>query len=137
MLYKILQQILYGSLHVYTWGKLLYDNFDTFTLLTSSKYAKFGDTCICAKSLVHSHLPIYDNHVIQCDCFFLFQEDWPEGYQLASKMNFRFPQTVAVPLKTLIPNASPDAIRLMTDMMHWNPQRRPTCMQVCMQTRAR
>ncbi|XP_074549975.1 serine/threonine-protein kinase MAK isoform X2 [Halichoeres trimaculatus] len=55
--------------------------------------------------------------------------DWPEGYQLASAMNFRFPQCVPTPLKTLIPNASNEAITLMKDLLQWDPKKRPTAVQ--------
>ncbi|XP_057680789.1 serine/threonine-protein kinase MAK isoform X1 [Corythoichthys intestinalis] len=55
--------------------------------------------------------------------------DWPEGYQLASAMNFRFPQCVPTPLKTLIPNASREAIALMKDLLQWDPKKRPTAVQ--------
>ncbi|KFP44098.1 Serine/threonine-protein kinase MAK [Chlamydotis macqueenii] len=57
------------------------------------------------------------------------KSDWPEGYHLASAMNFRFPQCVPISLKTLIPNASNEAIRLMSDMLNWNPKKRPTASQ--------
>ncbi|KAM6176831.1 serine/threonine-protein kinase MAK isoform 2-T2 [Erethizon dorsatum] len=57
------------------------------------------------------------------------KSDWPEGYQLASSMNFRFPQCVPVNLKTLIPNASSEAIHLMTEMLNWDPKKRPTASQ--------
>ncbi|KAF7214078.1 serine/threonine-protein kinase MAK isoform X3 [Nothobranchius furzeri] len=55
--------------------------------------------------------------------------DWPEGYQLASAMNFRFPQCVPTHLKTLIPNASNEAITLMKDLLQWDPKSRPTAVQ--------
>ncbi|KAM9726225.1 serine/threonine-protein kinase ICK-like isoform 1-T1 [Menidia menidia] len=55
--------------------------------------------------------------------------DWPEGYQLASAMNFRWPQCVPSHLKTLIPNASPEAIHLMTDLLQWDPKKRPASAQ--------
>ncbi|XP_060920485.1 serine/threonine-protein kinase MAK isoform X8 [Labrus mixtus] len=55
--------------------------------------------------------------------------DWPEGYQLASAMNFRFPQCVPTHLKTLIPNASNEAIVLMKDLLQWDPKKRPTAVQ--------
>ena len=32
-------------------------------------------------------------------------------------------------LKDLIPNASPEAIQLMRDMLMWDPKKRPTCAQ--------
>uniref|UniRef100_A0A1A8HJ86 non-specific serine/threonine protein kinase n=1 Tax=Nothobranchius korthausae TaxID=1143690 RepID=A0A1A8HJ86_9TELE len=57
------------------------------------------------------------------------KNDWPEGYQLASAMNFRWPQCVPNNLKTLIPNASPDAIHLMTDLLQWDPKKRPASAQ--------
>ncbi|XP_063769024.1 serine/threonine-protein kinase MAK isoform X3 [Eleginops maclovinus] len=55
--------------------------------------------------------------------------DWSEGYQLASAMNFRFPQCVPTHLKTLIPNASNEAITLMRDLLQWDPKKRPTAVQ--------
>ncbi|XP_013870081.1 serine/threonine-protein kinase ICK isoform X2 [Austrofundulus limnaeus] len=55
--------------------------------------------------------------------------DWPEGYQLASAMNFRWPQCVPNNLKTLIPNASPEAIHLMIDLLQWDPRKRPASAQ--------
>lgn len=61
---------------------------------------------------------------------FFLQNDWPEGFQLASAMNFRWPQCVPNNLKTLIPNASSDAIHLMTDLLQWDPKKRPTTVQV-------
>nr|XP_056710253.1 serine/threonine-protein kinase MAK [Euleptes europaea] len=54
------------------------------------------------------------------------KSDWPEGYQLAAAMNFRFPQCVSINLKTLIQNASNEAIQLMNEMLNWDPKRRPT-----------
>ncbi|XP_075682757.1 serine/threonine-protein kinase MAK isoform X2 [Rhinoderma darwinii] len=58
------------------------------------------------------------------------KSDWSEGYQLAASMNFRFPQCVPINLKTLIPNASEEALTLMRDMLHWDPKKRPTASQV-------
>lgn len=56
--------------------------------------------------------------------------DWPEGYQLSSAMNFRWPQCVPNNLKTLIPNASSEAVQLLRDMLQWDPKKRPTASQV-------
>ncbi|KAF7691836.1 hypothetical protein HF521_010803 [Silurus meridionalis] len=55
--------------------------------------------------------------------------DWLEGHQLAAAMNFRFPQCVSTPLKTLIPNASNEALTLMKDLLYWDPKKRPTAVQ--------
>ncbi|KAG9479257.1 hypothetical protein GDO78_012762 [Eleutherodactylus coqui] len=57
------------------------------------------------------------------------KSDWSEGYQLAAAMNFRFPQCVPINLKTLIPNASDEAITFMRDMLQWDPKKRPTASQ--------
>ncbi|XP_056148398.1 serine/threonine-protein kinase ICK-like [Lampris incognitus] len=54
------------------------------------------------------------------------KNDWPEGYQLASAMNFRWPQCVPSNPRTLIPNASAEAIHLMRDLIQWDPKKRPT-----------
>ncbi|CAL8299850.1 unnamed protein product [Merluccius merluccius] len=53
------------------------------------------------------------------------KNDWPEGFQLASAMNFRWPQCVPSNLRTLIPNASTEAIHLMRDLLQWDPKKRP------------
>lgn len=50
-------------------------------------------------------------------------------------MNFRFPQCVPTPLKTLIPNASNEAITLMKDLLQWDPKKRPTAVQVEQESR--
>ena len=51
---------------------------------------------------------------------------WPYGHQLAANMSFRFPQCVGGDLSQIIPQASRDAIQLMSDLMSWNPKKRPT-----------
>ncbi|KAI5720187.1 hypothetical protein M8J77_003126 [Diaphorina citri] len=57
------------------------------------------------------------------------RRDWPEGYTLASNMNFKFPQFRRVPFTSIIPHASPDAIHLMESMLAYNPSKRPTAQQ--------
>ncbi|XP_011155492.1 serine/threonine-protein kinase dyf-5 isoform X2 [Solenopsis invicta] len=57
------------------------------------------------------------------------KEDWPEGYQLATAMNFKFPNFTRTSLGVLIPNASQEAVVLMEDMLQWNPIKRPTAQQ--------
>ncbi|KAF2354266.1 Protein kinase domain [Trinorchestia longiramus] len=55
--------------------------------------------------------------------------DWPEGYILAKAMNFKFPQFTPMNLSSIVTNASAEALRLMGDMMMWNPTKRPTAQQ--------
>lgn len=57
------------------------------------------------------------------------KNDWPEGYQLAAAMNFRFPNFSKTSLNLLIPNASHEAVVIMEDMLLWNPMKRPTAQQ--------
>ena len=45
------------------------------------------------------------------------KRDWPEGFKLATTMNFKFPQFSATPLASIIPQASKEAIVLMEDML--------------------
>jgi len=54
---------------------------------------------------------------------------WKQGLALAQNMNFKFPQFVATPFSQLIPSASPEAIDLMTELMRWDPAKRPTATQ--------
>ncbi|XP_066517362.1 serine/threonine-protein kinase ICK-like [Hoplias malabaricus] len=57
------------------------------------------------------------------------KNDWPEGYQLAATMSFRWPQCVPTSLRSLIPNASTEAIQLMRDLLQWDPKKRPAANQ--------
>ncbi|MCP9263469.1 Serine/threonine-protein kinase MAK [Dirofilaria immitis] len=50
------------------------------------------------------------------------KEDWPEGYQLAVAMNFKFQQCVPIPFATIVNSIGDDGLKLMTDMMMWNPE---------------
>jgi serine/threonine protein kinase len=57
------------------------------------------------------------------------KRDWPEAYRLAAAMNFKFPQFSATPMSSIVPNASSDAVKLIADMLRWNPDKRPTAQQ--------
>ncbi|XP_069366689.1 serine/threonine-protein kinase MAK-like isoform X2 [Paralichthys olivaceus] len=59
----------------------------------------------------------------------LRKSDWPDGYNLASSMNFRFPKCIPTSLRALVPNASDEAITLMKDMLRWDPEKRPSAAQ--------
>lgn len=57
---------------------------------------------------------------------------WPEGYKLASKMNYRFPQCAPVNFNSLIPTASYEGLQIILKMLAWDPQQRPTATE-CLQ----
>ena len=52
-------------------------------------------------------------------------DDWPEGFQLAAAMNFKFPQCAPMSLASLVPSASAEGVELMLRMLSWNPKHRP------------
>lgn len=58
------------------------------------------------------------------------QTTWSEGFRLAAQMGFNFPQFPPVPLQTIIPNASEDAIQLITEMLKYDAHKRPSAQQV-------
>jgi male germ cell-associated kinase len=60
------------------------------------------------------------------------QRTWPEGIRLAAQMQFKFPQFVPTALSQIIPNASQEAVQIMSDLMKYDPQQRPTSSQ-CLQ----
>ncbi|XP_065161851.1 serine/threonine-protein kinase MAK-like [Atheta coriaria] len=51
---------------------------------------------------------------------------WPDGYQLAGAVGFKFPYFVKTELTSVVPQASSTAIKLMEVLMDWNPTNRPT-----------
>ncbi|GAA0138929.1 non-receptor serine/threonine protein kinase [Lithospermum erythrorhizon] len=55
--------------------------------------------------------------------------EWGEGLELASAINYQFPQVAGVHLSLLIPSASKDAINLITSLCSWDPCKRPTVME--------
>ena len=58
------------------------------------------------------------------------QSSWSEGFRLASQMAFTFPQFNPVPLETIIPNASEEAIQLISEMIKYDAHKRPSAQQV-------
>ncbi|KAL0407985.1 UNVERIFIED_CONTAM: Cyclin-dependent kinase F-4 [Sesamum radiatum] len=80
------------------------------------------------------------------------QSEWPEGLELASAINFQFPQVAAVDLSMLVPGVTADAISLIAvstlsilmlyiclvklasefyiqSLCSWDPSKRPTAME--------
>lgn len=45
-------------------------------------------------------------------------------------MNFKFPTLVPTSLRTLIPSAGDDGCRVMTELLFWDPFKRPSAAQV-------
>ncbi|KAF2316102.1 hypothetical protein GH714_041069 [Hevea brasiliensis] len=54
------------------------------------------------------------------------EDSWADGLNLASAINYQFPQSVGVHLSALIPSASEDAINLIKLLCSWDPCKRPT-----------
>ena len=51
---------------------------------------------------------------------------WADAINLAKKIEFKFPNVNGIGLKASIPDASPEAIELITEMLRWDPNKRPT-----------
>jgi len=58
--------------------------------------------------------------------------NWPEGLQLAKKIEVKFPATFSncSSLSQLIPEASKEAIELMNEMLKWDPNKRATALSL-------
>ncbi|XP_060207770.1 cyclin-dependent kinase F-4-like isoform X2 [Lycium barbarum] len=54
------------------------------------------------------------------------KRDWTQGLQLASDINYQFPQIAGVDLASLVPSASENAISLIKSLCSWDPCKRPT-----------
>jgi len=54
---------------------------------------------------------------------------WPDGLKLASAKSFRFPQIEAPPLAHFIPDAPVEALQLISDMLRFDPSKRPTAVE--------
>jgi serine/threonine protein kinase len=51
---------------------------------------------------------------------------WPEGVQLAKKCDIKLPISAGIQLSNLVPNASKEAISLLSEMLVWDPNKRST-----------
>ncbi|KAK1417821.1 hypothetical protein QVD17_26955 [Tagetes erecta] len=54
------------------------------------------------------------------------ESSWAEGLELASTMNYLFPELGGVNLSALIPSASKEAVNLIASLCSWDPCKRPT-----------
>ncbi|CAM2702789.1 unnamed protein product [Rotaria socialis] len=57
------------------------------------------------------------------------KEDWAEGFMLAAKLSFRWPQCVRTDLKKIVHSANNDGIDLIRGTLEWDPKRRPSPVQ--------
>ncbi|KAG5885206.1 hypothetical protein JTB14_012229 [Gonioctena quinquepunctata] len=51
---------------------------------------------------------------------------WPDSYQLAGALGFKFPYFTKILLSDVVPQASQDGIDLIDELLEWNPALRPT-----------
>jgi len=56
--------------------------------------------------------------------------DWPDAKRLADRKMFTLPEHQKINLQTVVPRASPEAVRLMEWMLSYNPKKRPKPSQV-------
>jgi serine/threonine protein kinase len=57
---------------------------------------------------------------------------WPEGLKMASNIGYKFPTMVKMQLSAIMPSASTDALKLIGDMIQWDPKKRPSAAE-CLQ----
>jgi protein kinase len=58
------------------------------------------------------------------------KQQWADGLRLAQLMNFHFPQAPGVPLPQLLPNMCSEGLNLISQLLEWDPQNRPSASQV-------
>lgn len=56
-------------------------------------------------------------------------QTWPEGLRMAKAKGINFPNSSGIHLQSIMPNASEDALRLMTDMLKYDSNKRPSSSQ--------
>ena len=95
----------------------------------------FALGCIMAELYLQS--PIFSGHSefdqLHKICSVLgtpSQGMWNEGHRLAAKMGFTFPHFAPTPLSSHISGASDEALHLMSEMFRFDPQRRPSAIQI-------
>ncbi|CAF1243380.1 unnamed protein product [Adineta steineri] len=57
------------------------------------------------------------------------RDEWPEGFMLAAKLSFRWPQCARIDLKKIIHSSNNDGIDLIAATLEWDPKRRPNATQ--------
>ncbi|CAH1155613.1 unnamed protein product [Phaedon cochleariae] len=54
------------------------------------------------------------------------KEKWPDSYQLAGALGFKFPYFIKTPLSDVVPQASLNGVNLIDELLEWNPALRPS-----------
>ncbi|KAL3818327.1 hypothetical protein ACJIZ3_004232 [Penstemon smallii] len=57
------------------------------------------------------------------------KNEWSEGLELASAINYQFPQVAGIHLSVLMPGVAEDAINLIKALCSWDPCKRPTALE--------
>lgn len=55
--------------------------------------------------------------------------EWPEGHRLAAAIQFRFPECPKIPLSSVITRASQQGLHLISELLHYDPDKRPSAQQ--------
>jgi serine/threonine protein kinase len=56
--------------------------------------------------------------------------NWVEGLSLAKKIDLKFPTSNGIPFSQVLPDASKDALDLISEMLKWDPNKRATAAQL-------
>ena len=109
-------------------------------LLKSSNYNSPVDIwavgCIMAEMYLHPKPLFYgqnEKEVLNKICSIIgspTHETWAKGIQQANLIGIKLPNNSGTDLKNIIPNASPKAIEIMEQMLQWDPNKRPTAVNL-------
>ena len=109
-------------------------------ILKSSNYNSPMDIwavgCIMAEMYMHPKPLFYgqnEKEVLNKICSILGTPNhdiWAKGIQQANLIGIKFPNNSGTDLANIIPNASPKAIEVMKQMLQWDPNKRPTAVNL-------
>jgi serine/threonine protein kinase len=92
--------------------------------------------CIMAEMYLHPKPLFYgqnEKEVLNKICSILGTPNhdiWAKGIQQANLIGFKLPNNSGTDLANIIPNASPKAIEVMKKMLQWDPNKRPTAVNL-------